>query len=724
MHRFSKALSRSSRRTGPRRGFRVCSITRNNIDVTVDGKPLSVPSDYTVLQACEEAGVRIPRFCFHERLSIAGNCRMCLVEVERSPKPVASCAMPLMPGMNIKTNTPKVHKAREGVVEFLLANHPLDCPICDQGGECDLQDQSMAYGSDRSRFAEIKRTVEDKDIGPLVKTIMTRCIHCTRCVRFAEEVAGVPDLGITGRGNAVEIGTYVEKPFDSEMSGNIIDLCPVGALTSKSYAFVARPWELFRTDTIDCFDALGSSIRIDQRSNEILRILPRLNEDINEEWLGDKSRFSADGFKKQRLDVPLLRKDGAFIESDWQESLHAAVDILKSVDPSQIRGIVGKFSDAESMLCFKEFLNSIGCESVESRFDNPFIKTDFRSQYLMGSTIAGVEDADMLLIVGSNPRMEAPVLNSRIRKSVVHNDLKVGYLGPQFQSTFDIEHLGDSLEALEEFVKGKVSGQFWKDFSQAKRPMILVGQSLFQSKTGSDFIYSTIDHLKSKLPLDTEDWNGINFLQVSASAGAAFDLGIVPGANASEGAGKVYILLSADDNVEIPHGAKVIYIGSHGDKGAERADVILPASTFAEKSGHYVNTEGRVQFTSIAVTSPGDAREDWTILRALSEVYGKSLPYESLESIRKRMVQVCPSFSSPWQIEEFSAFPSSLSKPRKALEIPLDPLFDSYFQTDAISRASKVMAKAAAGLSIARNSYVSKNGSEKKSQQSQVEVSE
>jgi NADH dehydrogenase (ubiquinone) Fe-S protein 1 len=613
--------------------------------------------------------------------------------------------------MKIKTDTSMVKKAREGVMEFLLANHPLDCPICDQGGECDLQDQSMKYGSDRGRFHEIKRTVEDKNLGPFVKTIMTRCIHCTRCVRYTTEIAGIHDLGVTGRGNGMEIGTYVDKKLDSEVSGNVIDVCPVGALTSKPYAFVARPWELNHVDSIDCFDGIGANTRLDCRHNDLLRILPRLNEDVNEEWIADKSRFAFDGLRRQRLDAPMIKKDGKLIESNWEDALDLVAQKLNSASGKDIRGLAGPFMDAESLIAFKDLLNSLGCDNVQCSDNTSGIRADFRSQYIMGSRIVGVETADSMLIIGANTRMEGALLNARIRKSVVQYGLNVGYIGLPFKSTFDLQHLGNDLKALKSFLEGSAKGSFWQQFSESQKPMVLIGETVLRTSESSDFIYSALAKLCQKIPLVQEDWNGVNFLQTTAARTAGLDLGLIPGAHAASGPGKVYFLLGADDYSDsyIPNDAFVIYLGSHGDKGASRADVILPGVTFTEKMGTYVNTEGRVQEAAKAVTPPGDAREDWAVLRALSEVIGKPLPYDSLDDVRARLVNVAPHFATAWDIESPSIFNLGLTNETISISdaaASIKPFLDNYFITDPITRCSKSMAKASKELPNATNSYI------------------
>ena len=579
-------------------------------------------------------GVEIPRFCYHDRLSIAGNCRMCLVEVEKSAKPVAACAMPVMNGWKVKTNSDFTRKAREGVMEFLLVNHPLDCPICDQGGECDLQDQSMAFGSDRSRFTDNeftgKRAVADKNLGPLVKTVMNRCIHCTRCIRFASEVAGCEDLGSTGRGNNMEIGTYVEKMLLSEMSGNVIDLCPVGALTSKPYAFMARPWETRKTESIDVHDAVGSNIVITHRTGEVLRILPRMNEDINEEWLSDKSRFACDGLKRQRLTVPMMKDNtGELKPCGWEDAIISVAKVLDSTPADRMAAIVGGLVDAESLVALKDLMNRLGCETLTTEeafpMDSPWSWTDLRSNYLLNTTIAGIEDADLVLLIGTNPRYEAPLFNTRLRKCWIHNGLDVGYIGPKVDLTYDCEHLGDSPDLVAKLVEG--THPFSKRLEGAKRPVVVVGSECLQRPDGAA-ILANVQQLAQKVKVASgapQEWKVLNVLHRVASQVAALDIGYQAGVSALLGIKPdVVYMLGADAGAitreDLPPNAFVIYQGHHGDLGAEIADVILPGAAYTEKQATYVNTEGRAQQTLAALTPPGMARVDWKIIRAISEV--------------------------------------------------------------------------------------------------------
>ena len=599
----------------------------------------------TILQACEEAGVHVPRFCYHERLSIAGNCRMCLVEVEKAPKPVASCAMPVMPEMKIFTNSALTKKAREGVMEFLLLNHPLDCPICDQGGECDLQDQAMAFGSDRGRYFFEKRTVEDKNLGPLIKTIMTRCIHCTRCVRFSMEVAGVPALGTVGRGRDTEIGTYVSRMFDSEVSGNVIDLCPVGALTSKPYAFTARNWELKSTESIDVLDAVGSNIVVNTRGTEVMRILPRLNEEVNEEWISDKTRFAYDGLKRQRLTMPMVKTDGVLTPTTWEHALNYVADSLGSVPGGAIKAIAGSLVDAEALISLKDLMNKLGSNSVECREDGALASADLRGSYLLNSGIANLEDADAVLLLGTNPRVEAPLVNTRLRKGWLQNGLQIGYVGAAMDLTYEAEQIGEGADAVRALADGL--HPFCQVLAQAENPVIIVGNGLLSRPDAAELmpVISQLVRL-SGVHRPEEGWNGFNVLQTAAGRVAGLDLGLV--ASKSAAPAKAVYLVGADDFAaeEIPNDAFVVYQGHHGDKGATIADVVLPTTAYTEKDSAYCNTEGRLQYTKTAVVAPGEARDDWKVLRALSEVMGKPLPYDTLYEVRERIAEIAPNMNT------------------------------------------------------------------------------
>lgn len=617
--------------------------------LTVDGVEVEVEPGTTVLQACEQAGVEIPRFCYHERLSIAGNCRMCLVEVSPGPpKPAASCALPAGDGMEVKTNTEKVKQFREGVMEFLLINHPLDCPICDQGGECDLQDQSMAYGEGASRYNEKRRIVEEKYMGPLIRTIMTRCIHCTRCVRFADEVAGVPSLGAIGRGENMQITTYKEQAFASEMAGNVVDLCPVGALTSKPYTFKARPWELKNTETVDVHDALGSNIRIDSRGKAVMRALPRIHEDVNEEWISDKTRHAVDGLAKNRLDRPYVKKDGKLQEATWEEAFGAIAAILQGVDGSQIAGIVGDLCDAESMYAMKSLITSLG-GSVECRQDGSKLGAKNRAGYLFNSGVAGIDEADAILLVGSNPRHESPVLNARIRQRWLTRQCAVANIGPDVDLSYKVQQLGDSTAVLEDILNGK--NDYAEVLEKAEKPMIILGQGAL-NRDDSPAILKLAHDICEKYGAAGE-WNGFNVLHTAASRVAALDMGLVTEGGidgilngAANGDIKVVYNLGADElDTSKLEKAFVIYQGSHGDEGVKHADVILPGVAYTEKSGTYLNTEGRVQIAQRAIFGPGEAREDWTIFRALSEVVGKTLDFDNIVELRAKMNGDHPQFA-------------------------------------------------------------------------------
>ena len=673
--------------------------------IIIDGKEIDVPAEYTVLQACEEAGAEVPRFCFHERLSIAGNCRMCLVEVKGGPpKPQASCALnvkDLRPGPNgeppvVFTTSPMVKKAREGVMEFLLINHPLDCPICDQGGECDLQDQAMAYGVDTSRYDENKRAVEDKHIGPLVKTTMTRCIQCTRCVRFSTEVAGVTDLGLIGRGEDVEITSYLEAAMTSELQGNIIDLCPVGALTSKPYEFKARPWELNKTESIDVMDAVGSAIRVDSRGNEVMRVMPRLNESVNEEWLADKGRFIFDGLKTQRLDRPYIRVDGKLAPATWNEAFSAIAAKMKASVPGRIGALAGQLATVEDMFALKALINAFGSTNIDARYPgSPLHPKHGRASYVFNATIAGIEEADAILIVGSNPRMEAPVLNARIRKRFLKGGLSVAVVGEKTDLTYPYAYEGAGPESIEAAAQ--------KLFVGKDKPIVIIGQGALNRADGEGVLALAASVAKAN-GVVKDGWNGFSVLHAEASLPGALDIGFVPGeggldtaAMLQPGALDVLYLLGVDE-VEVPAGAFVVYQGTHGDRGAHRADVILPGATYTEKSGLYVNTEGRVQLANRAVFPPGEAREDWTIIRALSAVLGTALSFDTLTALRKALFAAHPHFAAIGTIvsDDITAINALAALPAKPGKDAFHSTIDDYHLTNAIARASKVMGECAA----------------------------
>jgi NADH-quinone oxidoreductase subunit G len=674
----------------------------------VDGKEVEVPPEYTLLQACEAAGAEIPRFCFHERLSIAGNCRMCLIEVVGVPKPQASCAMAvkdLMPNKDgspkvLSTRSPMVRKAREGVMEFLLINHPLDCPICDQGGECDLQDQSMAYGIDSSRFAENKRAVEDKYLGALVKTSMNRCIQCTRCVRFITEVAGVPELGAIGRGEDMEITTYLETAMHSELQGNVVDICPVGALTSKPYAFAARPWELNKTESIDVMDAVGSAIRIDTRGSEVMRILPRANDDINEEWISDKTRHVVDGLRVQRLDQPYLRENGKLRPASWSEAFAAIAAKVKGVNPKRMGGIVGDLAGVEEIFAFKDLLTRLGVANLDCRQDGSAIDPAWgRSSYLFNATIAGIEAADALVIVGANPRKEAALVNARIRKRWRHGKFPIGVIGQKADLTYTYDYLGAGPETLASLSRHS----FADTLRQAQKPLMIVGASALARTDGA-----AVAALAAKAALDLgvikDGWTGYSVLHSAASRVGALDLGFVPGQGgltarqmAAYGTLDVLFSLGADE-IDIAQGAFVVYSGTHGDRGAMRADVVLPGAAYPEKSATYVNTEGRVQMATRASFPPGDAREDWAILRALSDVLGQKLPYDSLNGLRQALSKAYPHMLRIGQIAPGDAgvIQKLAALGGEADKAPFGSSVEDFYFTNPIARASAVMAECSA----------------------------
>ena len=690
--------------------------------ILVDGSEIDVPETYTLLQACEAAGREIPRFCFHERLSIAGNCRMCLVEVKGGPpKPAASCAMnvrDLRPGPDnappeIFTNTPMVRKAREGVMEFLLINHPLDCPICDQGGECDLQDQAMAYGFDTSRYSEHKRAVENKYIGPLVKTIMTRCIHCTRCVRFTTEVCGVADLGLLGRGEDAEISSFLEAALSSEMQGNVVDLCPVGALTHRPLAFSARPWELRKTESIDVMDAMGAAIRIDTRGREVMRITPRLNEEINQEWLGDKSRYVCDGLKAQRLDRPYTRENDRLCPAGWDKALGKAVDCLRTVKPYEIAAIAGDLASVEEMFALKLLMEQIGSPHLDCRQDGAALEPRLgRQSCLFNAGIAGIDRADAILLIGANPRLDAPVLNARIRQRWLAGDVPIAAIGSPVDLTYPVDWLGKTPLILEQLCAP--DHPFHTVLQDASHPLIIVGQGALQRADGLA-VASLAARLARQAGALGEEWNGYCVLHTAAARVGGLDIGFVPGPDghgtrrildeARSGAIKTVILLGADEiDTDALHGARTIYIGSHGDAGAHCADIVLAGAAWCEKAGYWVNLEGRVQAGEQAALPPGEAREDWKIVRALSARLGAPLPFDTLDALRAQLGAAFPQFAhvdaGPDAFPEGPGDPAGLD----ALagiggRVTADPFayaIADYYLTNPIARASKTMAECSA----------------------------
>ncbi len=643
----------------------------------------------TVLQACELAGAEIPRFCYHERLSIVGNCRMCLVEMEKSPKPIASCAMPATDGMKIKTNTPLIERARKGVMEFLLANHPLDCPVCDQGGECDLQDQSLFYGLDSSRYTENKRQVKDKYMGPLIKTEMTRCIHCTRCVRFASEIAGIPELGAIGRGEDTEITTYLEKSMESELSANVVDLCPVGALTSKPYAFEARSWELKKTETIDVMDAVGSNIRVDTYGWEVKRILPRVNEDINEEWISDKTRYACDGLLKQRLDTPYIRENGRLQKSSWNKALRLLISKLKSFNSDEVGGLVGDLADLEMIYSFKSFFEKcIGSKNFECRQDRIYINPFERMNYIFNSTINGIEDSDFILLVGTNPRLEATILNARIRKAYIKKRLKIYSIGDPGDLTYPYINLASNTSLIRAIAYG--THEISEKIKKSNKPMIIIGESALYGETGK-YIFETLKYFLSKNNFIKENWNALNILTQQASRVGAIDLG-VHSINETENFSffnkldndefRFLYLLGADNICFDKKDKFIVYQGSHGDKGAEIADIILPGAAYTEKNGLFVNLEGKLQTAHKASYPPGDAREDWVIFNDLANMMKKPLDYNNIkslqESIKKNIQLKINNQINKNNIINFVNDNISI----KSID---------YYHTNSIARSSKVM---------------------------------
>jgi NADH-quinone oxidoreductase subunit G len=665
----------------------------------VNGVETEFEPGMTVLQVAERAGHEIPRFCYHERLSIAGNCRMCLVEVKPGPpKPQASCALPAAEGQEIFTDTPMVKKAREGVMEFLLINHPLDCPICDQGGECDLQDQAMGYGRDGSRYAENKRAVEEKNMGPTIKTFMTRCIQCTRCVRFVTEVAGVPDIGMISRGEDAEITTYLEKAVDSELSGNVNDLCPVGALTHRPWQYHYRPWELKKTESIDVMDALGSNIRVDARGAEVMRVLPRVNEGVNEEWLSDISRYAVDGLQRQRLDRPYVRENGKLRAASWEEALGVVAAKIKAAKPEKIGVIAGDLQDAESMKAALDLFRALGSANTDCRQDGAALGQGPREGWLFNSGLQGIENADAILIVGANPRTEAPLLNTRLRKAWLTGKTQVGVIGEQVNLTFDYSWLGAGSKTLAKLPKAAM------DFlTRAERPAIIVGAGALTGETGPA-VLNALGALARKVGVVAEGWNGFNVLHTAASRVAGLDMGFVPGEGglttaqmAARGALDVLFLLGADEIELSKSKAFRVYLGSHGDRGAHGADVILPGAAYTEKPGLYVNTEGRVQMAERAVFPKGQAKEDWAVLRALSAMVGQTLPYDTLDALRAKLMADHPTFGRIDYLPAPASFDvGSLGKKSDLGDVAFHSAVRDPYLNNPIARASVTMAELSA----------------------------
>ena len=608
-------------------------IKVNEIDIEIE-------EGLTVLQACEKAGVEIPRFCYHEKLSIAGNCRMCLVEMEKSPKPIASCAMPAVDGMNIKTNTPKVEKARKGVMEFLLANHPLDCPVCDQGGECDLQDQSMFYGVDKSRFKENKRDVVDKNMGPLIKTQMTRCIHCTRCIRFATEIAGVTEIGAIGRGEDMQITTYLEQSMQSELSANVVDLCPVGALTSKPYVFEARPWELKKTESIDVMDAVGSNIRVDTYGWEVKRILPIINEDINEEWISDKTRYACDGLLSQRIDTPFVKYNGKFEQASWDEVFKIIKSKLENTSKEKICGFVGDLTNMETGYIFKEFFDrTLSSNNYDSRSSNRFLDIQKRENYLFNSTISGIEESDLIFLIGCNPRYEATILNARIRKAYLNNNTKIISLSDVGDLTYPYESLDGQTQSIKDIFDG--NNILSKKIISSNKPLIIIGESLLDTNS-SEYLFNKIKQFLIKNNKFTKNWNPFNILSCDASTVGNYDLGIVNTKNTliddlnSHKFDIVYLV--GQDNLNFDKKNEfIIYQGSHGDKGAEIADIILPGAAYTEQNGFFTNLEGKIQKAYKASYPPGEAKEDWQVINELAEFMNNRKLFNDKDELESSM---------------------------------------------------------------------------------------
>jgi len=659
--------------------------------IIVNNKEVEFEEGMTVLQACELAGAEIPRFCYHERLSIAGNCRMCLVEMEKSPKPIASCAMPASDGMKIKTNTAFVDKARKGVMEFLLANHPLDCPVCDQGGECDLQDQSLFYGLDNSRYTENKRQVKEKYMGPLIKTQMTRCIHCTRCIRFATEVAGIPELGAIGRGEDMEITTYLEKSMESELSANVIDLCPVGALTSKPYAFEARPWDLKKTETIDVMDAVGSNIRVDTYGWEVKRVLPRVNEDINEEWISDKTRYACDGLLKQRLDTPYIRENGRLQKTSWDEALKILSNKIKSFNPNEVAGLVGDLADLEMIYSFKHFFEKcVGSKNFECRQNRIYINPHERINYIFNSSINGIEDSDFILLVGTNPRLEATILNSRIRKSYTKNKLNIYSIGDAGDLTYPYKNIGSHTSVIKEIASG--SHEISNKIKKSKKPIIIIGDSALYGESGK-YVFETIKNFLSINNFMNKEWNALNILTQQASRVGAIDLGVYS-INESENFlffdkldnddFKLIYLLGADNFNFEKKDKFVVYQGSHGDKGAEIADIILPGAAYTEKDGLFVNLEGKLQNAYKASYPPGEAREDWVIFRDLANIMKRPFKYNDVSDLKQ-------SINKNIQLKINEEFKKTNKVDYVEENISIKPI--DYYYTNSIARSSKVMSE-------------------------------
>jgi len=659
------------------------------LKLKVNETELEVEEGLTVLQACEKAGIEIPRFCYHEKLSIAGNCRMCLVELEKSPKPIASCAMPAANGMVIKTNTPTIEKSRKGVMEFLLANHPLDCPVCDQGGECDLQDQSMFYGIDKSRFKENKRAVPDKNMGPLIKTQMTRCIHCTRCIRFATEIAGVPELGAIGRGEDMQITTYLEKSIQSELSGNVIDLCPVGALTSKPYVFEARPWELKKTETIDVMDAVGSNIRVDTYDWEVKRVLPVINEDINEEWISDKTRYACDGLLNQRLDTPFIKYNNKFEKASWDEVYKIIKSKIENTSKEKICGLVGDLANMETSFIFKEFFDrTIGVKNYESRSSKSFIDSTKRENYLFNSKINGIEESDFIFLIGTNPRFEATMVNARIRKAHLNNKTKIVSLNNVGELTYPYKSLDGKTQTLKNIFEDK--NDIYKEILNSKKPLIILGESFLKLKSAS-YLFNLLKNFLTKKNKINEDWNPINILSTNASTVGNYDLDLIDESNELlskliQNKFDIIYLLGQDSFKFNKKDEFIIYQGSHGDKGAEMADIILPGAAYTEQSGYFTNLEGKMQKAYKASYPPGEAKEDWQIINEIAEVMNNRKLFNDKEELESSMINYIK-LKKEKSDENLAKKPSLNEFENEHLKVE----YKSYYFSNVVARASKTM---------------------------------
>ena len=656
----------------------------NDIEVEID-------EGLTVLQACEKAGVEIPRFCYHEKLSIAGNCRMCLVEMEKSPKPVASCAMPAAEGMNIKTNTALVEKARKGVMEFLLVNHPLDCPVCDQGGECDLQDQSMFYGVDKSRFKENKRAVAEKNMGPLIKTQMTRCIHCTRCVRFATEIAGVPEIGAIGRGEDMQITTYLEQSMQSELSANVVDLCPVGALTSKPYVFEARPWELKKTESIDVMDAIGSNIRVDTYDWEVKRVLPIINEDINEEWISDKTRYACDGLLHQRLDTPFIKYNGKFEKASWEEVYKIIKSKFENTSKEKVCGFVGDLTNMETSYIFKEFFDrTLDTNNYESRSDNRFLDISSRENYLFNTTINGIEEADLILLIGTNPRYEATILNARIRKSYLSNNTKIISLNDLGDLTYPYQSLDGQTQTLKDIFND--NHEISKLIKDAEKPMIVLGESLLNSSS-SIYVFNKAKEFLNINNKITNDWNAFNILTNDSATVGNLDLGLINEKinlldDLKENKFDLVFLVGQDNLSFDKKDEFIIYLGSHGDKGAEMADIILPGSAYTEQDGYFTNLEGKIQKAQKASYPPGEAKEDWQIINELAEFMNNRKLFNDKDELESSMFNYL-NLQKEKQNNVEDKYNSPSEEDFKSEELKV--VIKDYYFSNVIARASKTM---------------------------------